>query len=128
MTRLSAFVRRVPGGAFTEALFSGALDERTFEIEAPHGTFWLRDGDAPIVLVGGGSGLYLGQPITALDSVLSPTSGGSITINGSTIEGALQYYGINTVSTAPIRAWGPVVLYGQSAPVSFANWARNKPV
>ena len=72
--------------------------------------------------LGGGSGLYLGKPITALDSVLSPTSGGSITINGSTIEGALQYYGINTVSTAPIRAWGPVVLYGQSAPVSFANW------
>lgn len=57
MTRLSAFVRRVPGGAFTEALFAGALDERTFEIEAPHGTFWLRDGDGPIVLVGGGSGL-----------------------------------------------------------------------
>jgi filamentous hemagglutinin family protein len=72
--------------------------------------------------LGGGSGLYLGQPITALDSVLSPTSGGSITLNGNTIEGALQYYGINTVSTAPIRAWGPVVLYGQSAPVSFANW------
>ena len=72
--------------------------------------------------LGGGSGLYLGQPITALDSVLSPTSGGSITLNGSTIEGALQYYGINTVSTAPIRAWGPVVLYGQSAPVSFADW------
>ena len=72
--------------------------------------------------LGGGSGLYLGQPITALDSLLSPTSGGSITLNGNTIEGALQYYGINTVSTAPIRAWGPVVLYGQSAPVSFANW------
>ena len=56
-TLLSAFVRRVPGGAFTEALFSGALDDVAFEIEAPHGTFWLRDGDGPILLVGGGSGL-----------------------------------------------------------------------
>lgn len=56
-TRLSAFVRLVPGGAFTEALFKGALDQSDFEIEAPHGTFWLRDGEGPILLVGGGSGL-----------------------------------------------------------------------
>lgn len=56
-TQLSAFIRRVPGGAFTESLFAGALDDVTFTIEAPHGTFWLRDGDGPIVLIGGGSGL-----------------------------------------------------------------------
>ncbi|MES2300578.1 MAG: 2Fe-2S iron-sulfur cluster binding domain-containing protein [Pseudomonadota bacterium] len=56
-TRLSTFVRRVPGGAFTEALFGGTLDDAAFEIEAPHGTFWLRDGDGPILLIGGGSGL-----------------------------------------------------------------------
>lgn len=56
-TRLSAFIRRVPGGAFTDALFAGALDEQSFTIEAPHGTFWLREGTGPIVLIGGGSGL-----------------------------------------------------------------------
>lgn len=56
-TLLSTFVRRVPGGAFTESLFAGALDDAAFEIEAPHGTFWLRDGDGPILLIGGGSGL-----------------------------------------------------------------------
>lgn len=56
-TRLSTFIRKVPGGAFTEALFSGALADVAFEIEAPHGAFWLRDGDGPIVLIGGGSGL-----------------------------------------------------------------------
>jgi len=56
-TRLSAFIRRVPGGAFTEALFAGKLDDAAFTLEAPHGTFWLREGTGPIVLVGGGSGL-----------------------------------------------------------------------
>jgi len=56
-TRLSAFIRKVPGGAFTEPLFAGLLDDAAFTIEAPHGTFWLREGAGPIVLVGGGSGL-----------------------------------------------------------------------
>lgn len=56
-TRLSAFVRLVPGGAFTEALFAGQLDQAEFDIEAPHGGFWLREGRGPIVLIGGGSGL-----------------------------------------------------------------------
>lgn len=56
-TRLSTFVRKVPGGAFTEALFGGELDDVAFEIEAPHGNFWLRKGPGPILLVGGGSGL-----------------------------------------------------------------------
>lgn len=60
-TTLSAFVRLVPGGAFTEALFAGRLDDVPFTIEAPLGTFWLRDGESadrnPILMIGGGSGL-----------------------------------------------------------------------
>jgi p-cymene monooxygenase electron transfer component len=56
-TRVSTFIRKVPGGAFTEALFRGELDDAAFEIEAPHGHFWLREGSGPIILVGGGSGL-----------------------------------------------------------------------
>ena len=56
-TLVSAFIRRVPGGAFTERLFAEDLTQVAFEIEAPHGTFWLRDGTGPILLVGGGSGL-----------------------------------------------------------------------
>ncbi len=56
-TRLSAFIRRVPGGAFTDALFADTLDDAEFTIEAPHGTFWLREGTGPIILIGGGSGL-----------------------------------------------------------------------
>jgi p-cymene methyl-monooxygenase electron transfer component len=56
-TRLTSFVRKVPGGAFTERLFGEDLADLAFEIEAPHGSFWLRDGSGPILLVGGGSGL-----------------------------------------------------------------------
>ena len=51
-------MRKVPGGAFTEKLFGGEFDETTeFQLDAPHGNFWLREGDGPILLVGGGSGL-----------------------------------------------------------------------
>jgi p-cymene monooxygenase electron transfer component len=56
-TRLTSFIRKVPGGAFTERLFGEDLSALEFEIEAPHGHFWLREGSGPILLVGGGSGL-----------------------------------------------------------------------
>lgn len=60
-TRLSTFVRRVPGGAFTESLFAGDLSAAAFQIDGPHGNFWLRDGvvgdNSPILMIGGGSGL-----------------------------------------------------------------------
>lgn len=54
---LNFFIRKVPGGAFTEALFEGNLKGQTLEIDAPHGNFHLRGGDAPMVCVVGGSGL-----------------------------------------------------------------------
>lgn len=56
-TRLTSFIRRVPGGAFTDELFAGELHDVPFTIEAPHGGFWLREGAGPILLIGGGSGL-----------------------------------------------------------------------
>ncbi|WP_068075725.1 2Fe-2S iron-sulfur cluster-binding protein [Novosphingobium lentum] len=55
--RITSFIRRVPGGAFTELLFAQDLAEVPFTIEAPHGGFWLRDGAGPLLLIGGGSGL-----------------------------------------------------------------------
>lgn len=54
---LSFFIRKVPGGAFTDALFSGKLNDVPLAIEAPHGHFHLRGGEAPMVCVVGGSGL-----------------------------------------------------------------------
>ena len=57
LTHLSTYIRRVPGGAFTERLFGEDMSATQFEIEAPHGGFWLRDGAGPVLLIGGGSGL-----------------------------------------------------------------------
>lgn len=56
-TALTTFIRKVPGGAFTERLFGEGMAAVPFTIEAPHGGFWLRDGAGPIILIGGGSGL-----------------------------------------------------------------------
>lgn len=57
LTRLTSFVRKVPGGAFTELLFSGAASDLAFTVDAPHGQFWLREARSPILMIGGGSGL-----------------------------------------------------------------------
>lgn len=54
---VSFFIRKVPGGAFTEALFAGHLHNVTLEIEAPHGSFYLRSSAAPMICIAGGSGL-----------------------------------------------------------------------
>jgi p-cymene methyl-monooxygenase electron transfer component len=57
LRELTTFVRHVPGGAFTDMLFTGDPMAQTYEIDAPHGNFWLRDGDGPILCIAGGSGL-----------------------------------------------------------------------
>jgi p-cymene methyl-monooxygenase electron transfer component len=62
-TELSTFVRHVPGGAFTDMLFSGDPAANSYEIDAPHGNFWLRDGTGPIICIAGGSGF---APILSL--------------------------------------------------------------
>lgn len=54
---LNFFIRKVPGGVFTDALFSGRLQGQSLTLEAPHGNFHLRAGNAPMVCVVGGSGL-----------------------------------------------------------------------
>ena len=56
-TVLNFFIRKVPGGEFTDALFAGKLTGQPLKIEAPHGQFHLRPGNAPMVCVAGGSGL-----------------------------------------------------------------------
>jgi p-cymene monooxygenase electron transfer component len=54
---ISFFIRKIPGGAFTEALFRDEMDAIELDIDAPHGSFHLRQGAAPMVCVAGGSGL-----------------------------------------------------------------------
>lgn len=55
--KVTFFIRKVPGGAFTEALFGGRMLGQALTLEAPHGAFYLRAGNAPMVCVAGGSGL-----------------------------------------------------------------------
>jgi p-cymene methyl-monooxygenase electron transfer component len=62
-TELQTFVRHVPGGLFTSHLFTRDPLALRFELDGPHGNFWLREGSGPIVCIAGGSGL---APILAL--------------------------------------------------------------
>jgi p-cymene methyl-monooxygenase electron transfer component len=56
-TQPSFFIRHVPGGQFTDRLFSDEAAGIALEIDSPHGNFWLRDGQGPIICIAGGSGL-----------------------------------------------------------------------
>jgi p-cymene methyl-monooxygenase electron transfer component len=63
LTELTIFVRHVPGGAFTDMLFANEPVAASYEIDGPHGNFWLRAGTGPIICIAGGSGL---APIISL--------------------------------------------------------------
>ncbi len=54
---ISFFIRQVPGGAFTDWLFTGAPLGRIFKVHGPAGNFWLRESRAPMICIAGGSGL-----------------------------------------------------------------------
>jgi CDP-4-dehydro-6-deoxyglucose reductase len=54
---LELHIRRVPGGEFTEQLFAANAHSRLLSIEGPLGQFVYRESGAPILLVGGGTGL-----------------------------------------------------------------------
>lgn len=55
--KITFMIRKVPGGEFTEALFAGSLTDLSFDIESPHGDFYLRTSTAPMICIAGGSGL-----------------------------------------------------------------------
>lgn len=57
------YVRHTPGGGFTDWLFGAARVGDALDVDGPHGDFWLRPAEAPLLLVAGGSGL---APIRAL--------------------------------------------------------------
>ncbi|MFZ2854549.1 MAG: CDP-6-deoxy-delta-3,4-glucoseen reductase [Rhodocyclaceae bacterium] len=61
---LQLHVRHVPGGQFTEHVFSAMQERDILRFNGPHGSFFLReDSDQPIVLVAGGTGF---APIKAI--------------------------------------------------------------
>ena len=53
---LELHVRRAPGGAFTEQVFTSLAQGTLLRIEGPLGQFIYRPGNRPLLLVGGGTG------------------------------------------------------------------------
>jgi NAD(P)H-flavin reductase/ferredoxin len=51
------FIRKVPGGRFTEWLFGEAKVGDSLDLNAPFGDFVLRESSAPMLCIAGGSGL-----------------------------------------------------------------------
>lgn len=62
-TAVTFFVRHVPGGEFTDWLFSADRAGAPITIVGPLGNLWLRPAEAPVLCVVGGSGL---APIKAM--------------------------------------------------------------
>jgi CDP-4-dehydro-6-deoxyglucose reductase len=64
---LQLHVRRIPGGVFTEHVFTAMKERDILRFEGPHGDFFLRDtapGEArPVILLAGGTGF---APIKAI--------------------------------------------------------------
>jgi len=60
---VSFFIRRVPGGVFSTRVVDEDVTGREVTVEGPLGEFWLREGEGPLLLVAGGSGL---APILAM--------------------------------------------------------------
>jgi len=50
-------VRHMPGGLFTERAFNNLKEREILRLNGPHGSFFLRDSDKPIMLVAGSTGM-----------------------------------------------------------------------
>lgn len=61
--RVSFYVRHVPGGLFSSIIWHHNLLDQGIQLEGPIGDFYLRNAEAPLLLIAGGSGL---APIIAL--------------------------------------------------------------
>lgn len=61
--RVEFFVRRVAGGRFSEHVHKASLVGQQAQVQAPMGQFWLRESQAPLLFVAGGSGL---APVMAM--------------------------------------------------------------
>ncbi len=54
---LTFFIRKVPQGELTTWLFDADRTGCELTVTGPFGSFWLRDGDGPVICVAGGSGM-----------------------------------------------------------------------
>jgi CDP-4-dehydro-6-deoxyglucose reductase len=62
-TDIELHLRHMPGGRFTDHVFDGLKEKDVLRLEGPYGSFCLRDGPGPIVLLASGTGF---APIKAL--------------------------------------------------------------
>lgn len=61
---LQLHIRRIPGGQFTEHVFTGMKERDILRLNGPHGSFYLREDSAkPVLLVAGGTGF---APVKAI--------------------------------------------------------------
>jgi NAD(P)H-flavin reductase/ferredoxin len=60
---LTFHIRLVPGGEVSTWLEKGDVTGSQVQVDGPHGVFWLRHSDAPILCIAGGSGM---APIKAI--------------------------------------------------------------
>lgn len=76
--KVSFFVRKVPGGVFSTLVNETDVTGRALKVDGPLGDFWLRQSDAPLLMVAGGSGL---APILAiLEEVVARQSARPVTL------------------------------------------------
>ena len=54
---LTFFVRKVPDGELTTWLFAEDRVGSRVTVNGPYGSFWLREGEGPIICIAGGSGM-----------------------------------------------------------------------
>lgn len=92
-------VRHVPGGAFTDQVFTRMKERELLRFSAPHGTFVLRrDSDKPIIFLAGGTG------IAPIKSMVEAAMASGIDRPMSV------YWGCRTVSDLyideTVRSWG----------------------
>ena len=64
-------IRHLPGGKFTDQVFSTLKEKDILRMEGPFGSFFLRESDKPMVLLASGTGL---APIKALIEQLRDTA------------------------------------------------------
>ena len=86
-------IRHLPGGLFTDAVFSTLKEKDILRVEGPFGSFFLRESDKPIVLLASGTGL---APIKALIEQLQD--------NGST-RAAVLYWGCRSRVDLYLHDW-----------------------
>lgn len=61
--QIELHLRHMPGGLFTDQVFGSMKEKDILRMEGPFGSFYLRDGDGPVVLLASGTGL---APIKAM--------------------------------------------------------------